>query len=159
MDEEPLSKTQKKREADRLQALGVALIALDDKTLATFTLTPELLSAVQQAKTLKSHGAQRRQAQFIGKLMRLEDATTIEEQLMMLKVQSDGQTAQFHRIEQWRDRLLTGGTASLTAFVNEYPLVDIQTLRLLIKRAIQEKNDAKPVGASKALFRFLRSLS
>lgn len=157
--DEPLSKTQKKKEAQRLQALGVALMDLDEKILADFPLTPALSLAIKQALTLKSHGAKRRQAQLIGKLMRAADAVEIENKLSALKAESDGQTTYFHQLEQLREQLLTGDKAALTAVVSAHPTVDVQHLRLLIKKAIQEKTDPKLAGASKALFRFLRSLS
>jgi ribosome-associated protein len=64
------SKTQRKRDAHALQALGVQLVALSAAHLARLAL-PELLhEAVLAAQRMRSHGARTRQMQSIGTLMR-----------------------------------------------------------------------------------------
>ena len=65
--EEPISKSQKKRDADALQKIGVELVALSLEKLDTLPLPDNLRRAIIEAKSLKSHGAIRRQAQLIGK--------------------------------------------------------------------------------------------
>ena len=63
--DEPKSKSQKKREADALQKIGVKLIALSLEKLDLLPLPDNLRQAIIEAKLLKSHGAIRRQAQLI----------------------------------------------------------------------------------------------
>jgi ribosome-associated protein len=63
----------RKRASHELTKLGVELVALRPERRAALRL-PELLEeAVVEARRLTSFGAQRRQAQFIGKLMRKID--------------------------------------------------------------------------------------
>jgi ribosome-associated protein len=156
MEESP-SKSQKKRDADALQKVGVELIALSNEKLDKLSLTPNLRQAIMAAKTIKSHGAMRRQAQLIGKLMRSADSDTIVAEFQEITAESSAQTAAFHDLEIWRERLINGGKEALTEFIAAYGMVDVQQLRQLIKKAVDEKNNGQSIGAHKALFRFLRS--
>ena len=157
--DEPISKSQKKRQAIALQNLGVKLISLPPETLAKLPLPENLLHAVVMAKSMTSHGAIRRQAQLIGKLMRTSDHETILNAYNALEEESQAKSLLFHKIEQWREDLMTEGKAALTAFINSHPETDVQVLRQLVKKAIEEKNQAKTTTATKALFRFIRSCS
>ena len=64
------SKTQRKRDAHALQALGVQLVALSAAQLARLDLPEILHEAVVAAQRMRAHGARTRQIQYIGKLMR-----------------------------------------------------------------------------------------
>jgi ribosome-associated protein len=76
--DEFVSKSQKKREAKSLKELGVSLQKLPAATLASLPLPQDLLDALAQIKSLRSHGAVRRQEQLIGKLMRKIDEETLQ---------------------------------------------------------------------------------
>lgn len=155
--DESKSKSQKKREADALQKLGVELIALSQAKLDSLPLPDHLHQAIVEARTLKSHGAMRRQAQLIGKLMRSADSEAIMDAYNQLLSDESAQTAIFHELEQWRERLIVGGKEALTAFIDHYHPTDVQQLRQLVKKAVDEQSKQTHPGASKALFRFLRS--
>ena len=64
------SKSQRKRDAHALQALGVQLVALSAAQLARLDLPEALHEAVVAAQRMRSHGARTRQMQYIGKVMR-----------------------------------------------------------------------------------------
>jgi ribosome-associated protein len=64
------SKSALKREASSLQELGVKLSALPDQEIKELDLPDNLFVALCDLKRLPSHGAQVRQRQYIGKLMR-----------------------------------------------------------------------------------------
>lgn len=155
--EEPKSKSQKKRDADVLQKVGVKLIALSLAKLDTLPLPPNLRQAIIDAKSIKSHGAIRRQAQLIGKLMRAADSEAILEAYEAIIAEDSAQTASFHELEQWRERLIHQGKEALTEFIDAYQPADVQQLRQLVKKAVEEQSSDKHTGASKALFRFLRA--
>ncbi len=154
--EEPKSKSQKKRDAEALQNLGVKLIDLTTAKLDSLPLSPELRQAILVAKTIKSHGAVRRQAQLIGKLMRAIDAEALQAAYETLIATDKGQTAIFHQSEQWRQRLLSNDSEALTEFIDTYHPADIQKLRQLIVSAIKAQQSNKDLGASTALFRFIK---
>jgi len=67
---EYISKSQKKRDADALQKVGVKLIDFPAAWLDKMSLPDDLRQAVNQAKAIKRKGGMRRQVQLIGKLMR-----------------------------------------------------------------------------------------
>ena len=59
-------------------------------------------------KSIKSHGATRRQAQLIGKLMRAADFEAILEAYEAIIEEDSAQTC-FHEVEYWRERLINEG--------------------------------------------------
>jgi ribosome-associated protein len=67
------SKSQNKRDMHVLQSLGESLVKLNNKQIAALDLPNDLLKAINEAKTITSDKALRRQHQFIGKLMRRID--------------------------------------------------------------------------------------
>jgi ribosome-associated protein len=71
------SKTQRKRDAHALQALGVQLVALSTAQLARLDLPEPLHEAVRTAQRMRAHGARTRHLQYIGKLMRQLDTTVL----------------------------------------------------------------------------------
>ncbi len=155
--EESKSRSQLKREVEALQKLGVDMIDMSSDLLDKIPLTDPLRKAINDAKSIKSHGAKRRQAQLIGKLMRAADTEAIITAFDALLAESNAQTYAFHQLEQWRERLLNEGNTALTEFVETYQPEDIQQLRQLIKKAVDDQKKGKNTGASKALFRYLRS--
>lgn len=157
--DELISKSQKKRDADQLQKLGAEFTALSPHLLDKLPLTPELRQAIDAAKKMTSHGAQRRQIQYIGKLMRNADLQEVCGVYEQIKEEAQGKTVNFHELEHWRDRLMHEGKEVITAFKDLYPHTDTQQLRHLIKKATAEHHTGTPAGAMKALFRFLRTCS
>ena len=78
MDTDYKSRTRKKNEDRALQRLGGHLVVLPFGQLETMELPDELLTAIEFARKIKSHGARRRQIQYIGALMRHIDPQPIE---------------------------------------------------------------------------------
>ena len=77
MDTDYKSRTRKKNEDRVLQRLGEQLAALPFGQLETMQLPDELLTAIEFARKIKSHGARRRQIKYIGTLMRHIDPQPI----------------------------------------------------------------------------------
>lgn len=152
-----ISKSQKKREAHDLFDFGEKLVSLTLTKLDKLPLSDQLRRAVLEARRLKSHGAIKRQLMYIGKLLR---GAGPDEHLMLayeqLVAEENAQTASFHDVEHWRNRLITEGKEALTAYIEEHPDVDVQQLRQLIKKAVDEVKNEKNLGGSRALFRYLR---
>jgi len=76
-DADAPSRTAKKRASERLQQLGEQLIAAREPLLAGLPLPESLADAIAEARSIKSFGAQRRQRQLVGKLMRRLDEETL----------------------------------------------------------------------------------
>ncbi len=154
---EPISKSQKKRDADFLQKMGVKFIDLSPGKLALLALPENLYKVIIDAKAIKSHGAKRRQAQLIGKLMRAADYEQILANYERLIEEESAVTASFHEVEYWRDRLINEDKEALTEFIESFHPKEVQHLRQLIKKAVNDRKKEKNTGAAKALFRYLRT--
>jgi ribosome-associated protein len=155
MQQEFVSKTQRKREMHELQALGAALVELPLSQLDALPLPEPLAAAVREAHRSVSHEGRRRHMQYIGRIMREVDAVPIRAALEDLQGRSGAARARHRRIEQWRDRLLEDDGA-LTEFAQEHAHADLQALRTLIRNARAEIAAQRAPHAQRALFRALR---
>lgn len=151
------SRTALKREAEALQKLGEALVALPAAKLSDIPISEELADAIVKAQGIKAKGGRRRQLQFIGKLMRREDPGPIQAALDRLENRDAVGIAQHHQAERWRSRLLEEGDAALTEFLQQHPDTDPQRLRQLIRSARKEQAADKPARSAKELFRLIRA--
>src|ERR1700726_4988280 len=106
-EEQRRSKSARKREAATLQELGVKLSALPDQEIKALDLPENLFVALRDLRRLPSHGAQVRQRQYIGKLMRSIDPEPVLAKLAERKQRHDMEIRHFQQIERWRDRLLS----------------------------------------------------
>jgi len=158
IDDRP-SKSQLKRDMLALQELGEALVALSDERLAGLGLPEALLDAVRDAKRIavSKHGAQRRQRQYVGRIMRDVDPGPIRAQLDAIEGQSRSHAAWLHRIERWRERLLKEDDA-LTELLTDVPDADVPRIRALIRNAQREQREGKPPKSFRELFQILREL-
>jgi ribosome-associated protein len=156
-EEQRLSKSARKREAASLQELGVKLSALPDQEIKALDLPESLFIALRDLRRLPSHGAQVRQRQYIGKLMRKIDPEPVLAKLAERKQRHDVEIRHFQQIERWRDRLLSE-PAALGELLEEYPNADRAALTRLLEKAERERLEQRsPVGA-RELFAFLRQL-
>ena len=155
MEAEIVSRTKKKQQVEELQKLGAALIALPAVTLDALDLPATLLAAVREAQRITSHGARRRQVQFIGKIMRKIDPAPVRAAVAAISNQSAASRASQKRLEQWRERLI-GDDAVLTEFASAHAGADLQAMRALIRNARKEIAESKPPRAQRELFRLIR---
>lgn len=160
-EDEPISKTKLKAEADAQQALGVRLCELSKDKLTKLDLPEALLTAVLENKKITANGAMRRHKQYLGRLMREIDTAPIEEQLAKWDGKNTTENAYFHGLERWRDRMITDANI-LNEFIAQNPKtspLNIQQLRTLIRNAQKESATNKPPKSSRELFKLLRELT
>ena len=155
MQDQIVSKTQRKKEMLELQALGVALVALPESQIEAMGLADNLRQAVLEAKRIRSHEGRRRQLQYIGRVMRAVDPAPIRARLDAITGHSAQAAAQHRRLEAWRERLLADDEA-LTQFAAEHPGADLQKLRSLIRNTRKEQKEGKPPRAYRELFRSIK---
>src|ERR1700733_12956393 len=147
-EEQRRSKSARKREAASLQELGVKLSALPDQEIKALDLPENLFIALRDLRRLPSHGAQVRQRQYIGKLMRKIDPEPVLAKLAERKQRHDVEIRHFQQIERWRDRLLSEPTIAIEALIEEHPQVDRAALLRLLEKAERERLEQRsPVGA------------
>jgi len=157
-DEARQSKSARKREAASLQELGVELAGLPDQEIAALDLPDKLFAALRDLKRLPSHGAQLRQRQYIGKLMRDIDPAPVLAKLAERKLRHDSEIRRFQLVERWRDRLLSDPASALGELLEEYPEADRAVLTKLLEKAERERVDRRAPAAARELFAFLRQL-
>ncbi|HET7060724.1 MAG TPA: ribosome biogenesis factor YjgA [Nitrosospira sp.] len=153
----PPSKTRQKKEMHARQDIGERLAQLDPKSLSTFDLPEGLADAINDARSMRAHGARRRQMQLIGKLMREVDPVPIQKKLDALNRPGVQQTARLHLLERWRDRLLAD-EKGLMDFAQAYPAADLQHLGTLVRDAKGERLANKPPRQFRELFQELQRI-
>ena len=150
------SKTQVKQELNALKELGRALIALPVKDLQKLDLSEALYDAILSAQSM-SKGALKRQVGYIGGLIANSDHEAINTKLQQLKQPHQGQVKQFHQLEQWRDRLLSGENEVYAELIHAFDDFDVQHVRQLVRNAQREAKQDKPPKSARQLFQYLQS--
>jgi ribosome-associated protein len=159
MEDEHISKTRRKKEARALRGIGEQLVALSPEQLKNIDMPEELQEAVVFAREITSHGARRRQIQYIGALMRDIETDSIESALENIRHGDARKAHAFKKIETWRDRIKQGDTAILEDILRTCPDAERQRLTQLARNAIKEHEKGISVKSSRLLFRYLKQIS
>ena len=156
-EELPPSKTKIKKQMHELQDLGAELVALGKDQLAQLDIPENLRDAIREMHRINKFGAQRRQMQYIGKLMRDVETAPIIARLNAWKGISQQHIGYMHQLERWRERLLESDSA-LTELLARHPEADAQKLRTLIRNTQKEREAQKPPKHFRELFQVLREI-
>ena len=87
----------------------------------------------------------------MAKLLRAIDLSEAQRFVDQLKFESQTEIKKFHKVEDWRDKLLAD-ISNLTDFVNLSPGIDIQKLRKLILNSQNEDKKRKLQEISEGAF-------
>lgn len=158
------NKTALKREMKALHNLGRELVDLPTSKLDQVSLSERMLDAVTLAKKLKKSALQR-QLRYISGIISEEDIGTIQSQLQQLALPQQQEVEAFHKIEEWRDTLLSNNNNPINDPINnlinelvETLNADRQHLRQLVRNANKEAQQNKPPKAARMLFKYLEGL-
>lgn len=170
LEEEDLgpSKTSVKVEMLDLQELGLALLELPADRFARIEMDERLREAFQELQRITNLSARKRQASYIGKLLRDEDSAAFRKLLADYQHGKEQAARGFPEIARWRDRLLSDDGA-ITEWFSRYPTGDTRPLRTLVRHARKEQATAlaeaefsgKPASKGRyyrELFQHLRSV-
>jgi ribosome-associated protein len=155
------SKSELKRQSNELQKLGEQLIEAPRDRVKRVPMPDEVRDAILMCQTITNHEGRRRQLQFVGKLMRSldeEEVAVIQRTIESWKGTSKAEAAALHALERRRDKLLADDKA-LTQLLEEYPELDVQHLRTLIRNARKEQAENKPPKAYREIFQILKDLA
>ena len=160
--EEP-SKSQRKRDADAIRALGMEIAALSNNLRAQIPIPDAIRQSIDLLNRTSQHGARKRQLGFIAKQLRQIDLAATEAALDTLRNKARAHTQRQHIVEGWRDRLLgladdESSSDALTTFFNHYPSADRQQLRQLQRNGIAEREKNKPPKSARHLFQVIRTI-
>ena len=156
-----VSKTKRKQQALALQNLGEELSRFKPTRLHALPLPPRLVTAIAEFNRLpNSHGARRRQLQFIGKLMRELDFDEIVSAIARQKMQDlpGGRQQQPPAQSGGSEccaRILSGGDAEINALLQARPELERQKLRQF-QRDHRRADARKRTGIEAKLENYLR---
>jgi ribosome-associated protein len=151
-----ISKSQRKREANELLELAKELIAMPDTKLRRMPLDDDLREEIEFARSIRAHGARKRQLMTVGKMLRIRDTDELIDTVNDFDQKNRKVNLRFHHIEAWRDRLIEGSDQELSELLEQTPGINAQSLRQLIRNAKKELKLGKPPSASRKLFKQLR---
>jgi len=162
-DDNYVSKTKRKQAMQDLQDLGRELVELPPdrlkRLLEKVELSDTLANALREYQRLPKREAQRRQLQYIGKLMReVEDTQVLREALDVVNGASAAENAKLHRRERLRTLLLENEALALADIAAQWPQADLTHLRQLRRSALKEHEQNKPPKSFRAIFQFLKDL-
>ena len=155
------SRSEQRRAALDVLALGEKLVALSATQLAKLPIPEALLPHIRDTQRITQHVARKRQVAFLAKQMRREDDATLDAIRDAMDAGGEAarrETATLHRAESWRERLLADGDAALAELLDAYPGADRQRLRQLVRNTVEERARNKPPHAFREMFRELREL-
>ena len=159
IEEDEISKSQIKREAEALKIIGRDLVALSKKQLAQIPMSELLIHGISVAHKISGkHEALRRQIQYIGKVLRNEDIDAIRTAIDKLNNKHQQLTHASQRLEKLRDDVIEQGDTKINELLEKHPALDRQKLRQLVRQANKEKKAEKPAKASKDLFAYLKPI-
>ena len=152
-----LSRTEKTREAKRVNALGIELTRLRADELDRLELPELLREAIAVCQGLKPRG-RGRQNRLIGQLLRSEDHEAIQNRMSGIRVELRRGVQKEKGNERWLARILEEGDIAIEALIADHPDADRQRMRLLARNALHDP-DGKPARrARRELLRVIRAL-
>jgi len=156
------SRSQLKRDADRVQALALRLVQMKPAELRALGLDAELDEAVVLGRELTKN-ARSRQLRRIAKLLRGMDSEALLGRLDASGKHTSDSVLAEQECEHWRVRLLSEGDVAIEQLLVSLGNSDIvevrRELRQLVRSAKQEPPDARSRRARLLLLRKIRELS
>ncbi|HIP07189.1 MAG TPA: DUF615 domain-containing protein [Mariprofundaceae bacterium] len=152
------NKSQLKRESQALLDLAKNLVDLHEAKWVTLGLSAYLLEELLILKNTPQHGAKKRQLKRVAKLLREENVSIAKHIVEDAVKQHADVNMAFHKVEQWRDRLVAGDRQVLADFLGLYPSVNVQALNQLIRNAKQEAAKGGTSKSLKLLFKLLKDV-
>ncbi len=128
------SKTRLKQDATDLQQLGQKLTTYRSAVLRKLSLNEALISAIEEYNRLpNSHGARRRQLQFIGKLMRDLDYDAVIKAIDDLENGNLRKKKKPSAAKLLCEAILESGDTEINTALEQYPQLNRQTMRQLYR--------------------------
>jgi ribosome-associated protein len=155
-DTTEISKSQLKREAHELLDLAKNLVSMPEARLKKLPMDKDLREEVDFARSIRAHGARKRQLMTVGKMLRKRDNEQLLDAVNNVDQKNRKVNARFHHVEAWRDRLVEGSDRELSELLEQTSNANAQTLRQLIRNAKKEARLEKPPAAARKLFKLLR---
>ena len=141
--DEPKSRSEKKREAKRIEELARDLAGLSGTLIAGLPVEEPLRDEIRAAAAVRAHGARKRQVKHLARVLRRGEPAVVDAlaaHLGALRRSRVGEAKKHRRLERLRDRILDPETseAALEEALRDLPGIDRDGLRTLAARAHRE---------------------
>lgn len=157
-DENYISKTDLKKDAKELQDFSRQLLKLGKKQRKELTASDELLAAFLLADKIASKpDALRRHIQYMAKVLKDENLDALRREYEQFTSPAKANDKQSKQLERLRSKLLEQGDAAINQLIEQYPNIERQKLRQLIRQANKELSQEKPGKSYKELFQYLKN--
>jgi ribosome-associated protein len=158
-DDDWVSKSEKKRQAEDMQVIARALMKLSDNQRKKVPMSDALQDAIILAIKIKNtKEGFRRQMQLVAKILRNNNVDAIRTGIQEFDLRHKRSDVAAMKLELVRDAMLKKGDDSVNDFIVKHPDADRQKLRQLIRQANKEAKLEKPAKSSKELFQYIKQV-
>lgn len=157
LEEELKSKTEIKREMHQLQDFAQSIIEMSKHQRSRLPLSDDLKDAMVVADKIRNkHEALRRHIRHTAKILLETDLEPIHHAIEVMANKHQQETAKFVRLEVIRDELIAQGNDAVEALIVEFPSIERQKIKQLIRHAAKEVKAEKLGKHYKNLFTYLK---
>ena len=159
-DDDWVSKSERKRQAEDMQVVARALMKLSDNQRKKIPMSEDLQDAIILAiKIRNKHEGFRRQMQLIAKKLRDNDIDNIRKGMEEFDLRHKRSNVAALKLELIRDAMINKGDVAINSFIEQHPDADRQKIRQLVRQATKEAKLEKPAKSAKELFQYIRQLN
>ncbi|AXV66439.1 MULTISPECIES: ribosome biogenesis factor YjgA [Pseudoalteromonas] len=153
-----VSKSELKREAMQYHDLGAEIAGMAKKQRDRLPLNDELKEALVVAdKVSDKSDAYRRNLNYIAKVLRTtENVDEIQAMIDIMLNKNNQADVLMNKIEKLRDDLIKQGDDLINPTIEQYPSLERQKMRQLVRNATKEVKAEKPAKSYKELFQYLK---
>ncbi|WP_440054891.1 ribosome biogenesis factor YjgA [Pseudoalteromonas sp. T1lg65] len=155
-----VSKSELKRDAQQYHQLGCDIADLAKKQREKLPLNDELKEAMALADRIRGkHDAYRRHMNYIAKALRsTPNVEELQAALDLILNKNNQADVLLNQVEIIRDELISQGDARINTLLEEYPTLERQKMRQLVRQAAKELKAEKPAKSYKELFQYLKDV-
>ena len=153
-----VSKSELKREAQEFHQLGSDIAKMGKKQRERLPLNDDLIAAMVVADKISNKSdAYRRHLNYIAKTLRtVENIEEIKAIIDVMLNKNNQAEVMIKKIEHLRSDLIEQGDDLINETIEQYPALERQKMRQLVRNAAKEVKAEKPARGYKELFQYLK---
>jgi len=153
-----VSKSELKREAQEFHQLGSEIAKMGKKQRERLPLNDDLKEAMVVADKISNKSdAYRRHLNYIAKTLRtVENIEEIKAIIDVMLNKNNQAEVMIKKIEQLRSDLIEQGDDLINETIEQYPALERQKMRQMLRNAAKEVKAEKPATSYKELFQYLK---
>jgi len=153
-----VSKSELKREAREFHQLGSEIAKMGKKQRERLPLNDDLKEAMVVADKISNKSdAYRRHLNYIAKTLRtVENIEEIKAIIDVMLNKNNQAEVMIKKIEQLRSDLIEQGDDLINETIEQYPALERQKMRQMVRNAAKEVKAEKPAKGYKELFQYLK---